>query len=176
MNVNFNHFESISTVDYPGKSACVVFLNGCPWRCPHCHNKQTWNEVNLVDIEVIKDKIKSCLPFINAVVFSGGEPTLQIHCLPELVLYSKSLGLFVGIETNGFRPGRLYYLRKHVDMFFIDIKYPLRTSEYVYKSVCMDIPKEIRIVDIDKKLTQEIIKTLPPGIKPKILKYRPPTQ
>jgi pyruvate-formate lyase-activating enzyme len=27
-----------STVDWPGKLACVAFLAGCPWRCPYCQN------------------------------------------------------------------------------------------------------------------------------------------
>lgn len=187
MKVNFNHFEDISTVDYPGKSACVVFFNGCPWRCEYCHNKQTWADVNMVDIDMIKQKINSCLPYISAVVFSGGEPTMQPEPLQELCEYSKSMGLSVGIETNGYYPENLIYIQKYMDKIFLDIKAPVsKDSDYcsiahnmraltrIQTTLHLRLPTEIRIVDIDKSKTDSIVKSLDTRHKITILPYRKP--
>jgi len=160
MMVNLNKIEHMSSVDYPGKMACVVFFNGCPWRCGYCHNKQTWDAINMVDLEYVKAEIKSCLPFVSAVVFSGGEPTMQIKPLIELCKFSKELGLFVGIETNGYHPWNMYRLKICVDSFFLDVKAPTNSMlKYFEKTMSLnasgrvdialhtDLPIEIRIVD-----------------------------
>lgn len=185
MKVNYNKIEQISTVDYPGKSACVVFFNGCPWRCPYCHNKQTWTEVNMVDIEYVKEQIKACLPFVSAVVFSGGEPTMQPKPLMELCKYAKSLGLNVGIETNGYAP--IIFLdgiAQYVDMWYVDVKAPLnshigyfRATKNIHACNSVNIflsfliPVEIRIVDVNKFNTKDIIKSIDNQHKITILPY-----
>jgi pyruvate formate lyase activating enzyme len=180
--INFNKIEPISTVDYPGKSACVIFLNGCPLRCGYCHNKQTWAAINMINIKTIEYEILKCLPFISAVVFSGGEPTMQIESLIELCKFSKDKNLFVGIETSGYYPENLLKLKPYVDIFFIDIKARIDCNvtyhkvtgnidalKNINKSLNMDIPIEIRIVDIGN--TQDIIKSLNTKHKITILPY-----
>lgn len=184
MEVNLNKIEKISTVDYPGKSACVVFFNGCPWRCGYCHNKQTWTDVNMVDVEYVKEQIKLCLPFVSAVVFSGGEPTMQIESLIELCKYSKELGLFVGVETNGYNPFNMLEIKQFVDTFFVDIKAPIdQLSKYkkitgsISSAAQVDftlhhkLPIEIRIVDTNKFNTKDIIKSIKTNHKITILPY-----
>lgn len=184
MKINFNKIEHISSVDYPGKSACVVFFNGCPWRCGYCHNKQTWDEVNMVDVDYVKYQIKSCLPFVNAVVFSGGEPTFHRYQLIELCIYAKSLGLYVGVETNGYDPFCLSKLINVVDKIFLDIKAPINSAigyyratkninayENINMSITLDLPIEIRIVDINKYITKDIIKSIKTNHKVTILPY-----
>ena len=182
MQVNFNKIEQISTIDYPGKSACVVFFNGCPWRCGYCHNKQTWTDINMVDVGYVKDQIKSCLPFISSVVFSGGDPTMQIEPLRELCKYSKSLNLFVGIETNGYNPWGMEDIKSFVDVFFVDIKAPinnmndyftisgrLNASHRVDLTLHKNLPIEIRIVDTGN--AQKIAKSIKTNHKITILPY-----
>jgi len=172
MRVNLNKIEHMSSVDYPDKMACVVFFNGCPWRCGYCHNKQTWTEVNMVDVEYIKEQIKSCLPFVSAVVFSGGEPTYQIKQLLELCKFSKENGFNVGIETNGYNTKGIIKLKPYVDLFMVDIKAPIDNDDLYYKathsysasniraSLKLDIPIEIRIVDTgNAKEIADCIKT-----------------
>lgn len=184
MKVNFNKIEQISTVDYPGKSACVVFFNGCPWRCPYCHNKQTWENVNMVDIDYVKEQIDSCLPFISAVVFSGGEPTYQRVQLIELCKYAKSLGLSVGVETNGYDSFCLSRLSDIIDKVYLDIKAPINSAiqyyratkninayENVNKSMGLDFPIEIRVVNINKFNTKDIIKSVGSKHKITVLPY-----
>ena len=127
----------ISTIDWYGKSVMVIFLKGCNFNCLYCSNKDliampgttdspAKNE-RVVDIEVIEREIRDARPFIRAVVFSGGEPTLHPHELKQLASFAKSQGLLVGIETNGFYPNRLKDMIEHgiLDQIFLDIKAPL---------------------------------------------------
>lgn len=180
MLINIAKIEHISSIDYPGRSAAVVFFNGCEFRCNHCHNKQTWNGKNMVPIQKIKDEISSCIPFISAVVFSGGEPTEQIDELIELCLFAKQNGLMVGIETNGYYPERLRKLINVVDKIFLDIKAPINNNTAYYhathrmfaarrikQTLKLDLPIEIRIVDTGN--TKEIIKSIGSKFKISIL-------
>ena len=68
--------------------------------------------------------IKSSVPFISGVIFSGGEPTMQQEGLTALARYVKKLGLAVGIHTNGFFPDTLESLiaENLVDKVAIDYK------------------------------------------------------
>jgi pyruvate formate lyase activating enzyme len=99
---NFAHFIPISTVDWYGRSVSVVFFRGCQLRCLYCQNHAYltgWHEINIDDIT---SRIVKALPFISAVVFSGGEPTLQPDALKALCRFVTSKSLAVGLETNGF--------------------------------------------------------------------------
>ena len=124
MKVNFGNIISISTVDWRGRSACVVFFNRCPFMCSYCQNHKLLNKTNLVNIDIIKKKIDEQKNFISAIVFSGGEPTMQCIALEELAKFSKNLGLLVGVETNGYYPEVLKRLanKKLIDKIFLDIK------------------------------------------------------
>lgn len=147
-----------------------------------CHNKQTLTEKNYVDIDYIKNRILKTTYLNSAVTFSGGEPTLQIKPLLELCKFSKEHNLFVGIETNGFHTNNLLRLSPYVDRFFIDIKAPLNDEKGYYrftnnknalrnikKSLDLDIPKEIRIVDFQKERTEAIRKSIGNKFKISIL-------
>lgn len=130
MKVNFGGIVPVSTIDWYGKSSIVTFFAGCPFRCSYCQNYKLINKVNFVDIEEIEKKILDSKDFITAIVFSGGEPTMQFDALVHLTRFAKSLGLLVGIETNGYYPDRLELLIKEglVDKIFLDIKAPLGDS------------------------------------------------
>jgi pyruvate formate lyase activating enzyme len=123
MLINFGGSVAISTVDYPGKSAIVLFLRGCPLRCPYCHNHKLWSGNNYVEIDHVKNLIRESMPFISAVVISGGEPLMQERIF-EIASFAKSEGLSVGIETSGYYPEVAERLIKKnmVDKFFVDVK------------------------------------------------------
>jgi pyruvate formate lyase activating enzyme len=116
-----------SFIDYPGKVSCVVFLAGCNFDCPYCHNPQLTGEpgsrperVALGDVLRFLEERRG---FLDGVVISGGEPTLHPD-LPDLCLRVKSLGYPVKLDTNGSRPhmlGRLIRERL-VDYLAMDIK------------------------------------------------------
>ena len=77
--INVGGVETFSTVDFPEHMAAVVFLQGCPWRCPFCHN----TSLQPIDAETdfVWEKFLGFLEkrrgILDAVVFSGGEPLVQ---------------------------------------------------------------------------------------------------
>ncbi len=127
MKLNFGGIVEVSTVDWYGRSAMVIFFNGCPLRCIYCQNYKLLDAENFVNIEDVEKKILDAKSLVSAVVFSGGEPAMQFEALKRLARFAKEQGLLVGIETNGYYPGRLKQLidKKLVDKIFIDIKAPL---------------------------------------------------
>ena len=80
-----------------------------------------------MDIEDMKSKISKTKPFISAVVFSGGEPTLQRDALIDLAGFAKSRSLAVGLETNGFGADVVTEMldKGLLDKVFLDVKAPL---------------------------------------------------
>ncbi|RQD80923.1 4Fe-4S cluster-binding domain-containing protein, partial [Methanosalsum natronophilum] len=102
MEVNYSSSVSVSTVDWYGRASTVLFFNQCPFRCPYCQNHELLEKNELIDISVPKQDIIKSIPFVSAVVFSGGEPLLHMNGLLELASFAKEKGLLVGVETNGF--------------------------------------------------------------------------
>lgn len=114
---------SLTTVDYPGHLASVVFLQGCPWRCAYCHNQhlQSILPAESLPWEDILQLLKTRKGFIEAVVFSGGEPLMQ-ESLGDAISDVKSLGFKVGLHTSGSFPERLAKIVCSLDWVGLDIK------------------------------------------------------
>ncbi len=132
MRVNYGGIVHVSTVDWYGKVAMVIFFRGCPFRCPYCQNYALLKEENFVDVETIEAEIKKAKKFVSAVVFSGGEPLMQIEQIKHLANFAKGLGLLIGVETNGYYPEQLKELidARLVDRVFLDVKAPLSPEKY----------------------------------------------
>lgn len=129
--IKIGDIEKFSIVDFPSKIAAVVFMQGCPWRCPFCYNKSLqnadsdggagWN--NLLNLLAHRKGI------LDAVVFSGGEPLLQEN-LPQAMKEVKDLGFEIGLHTGGFAPERLAKVINMVSWVGLDIKAPLTEDSY----------------------------------------------
>jgi pyruvate formate lyase activating enzyme len=132
MRVNLGGIVPLSTLDWTGVSAAVVFMRGCPLRCPHCHNAHLQSGESFEDISEIKRKIDEAEPFISAVILSGGEPLAQLAACREMAHHAKDRGLKVGIETSGRFPDRLAALLNEglADMVFLDVKEALKDPDY----------------------------------------------
>jgi len=111
----------ISTIDFPGKLCSVVFLAGCPFRCPYCHNHQLieMRGEEADTAEVAKKLGENYL--IDGVCITGGEPTLQPGIV-SLVREIKKVKLSVKLDTNGYYPDRLRDVLDYVDYVAIDVK------------------------------------------------------
>jgi len=118
-------FEPFTTIDFPGRLAAIVFLQGCPWRCVYCHNPhmQAFMRGRL-SWDTIEAKLAERKGFIDGVVFSGGEPTAQ-PSLASALERVRALGLATGLHTNGMFPERLEALMPLLDWVGLDIKAPL---------------------------------------------------
>lgn len=128
---NYGGFLPLSMVDYPSHSACVVFLRGCPGRCPNCINKDLQDGKNMVSTEWVLDRIDEAAKFVSAVVISGGECLMQSEAVQYIAAYSQDIGLKVGIETAGLFPESLESVLPHVDRVLLSIKCKLNNVEYM---------------------------------------------
>ena len=113
----------LSASDYPHKLAAVVFCQGCAWRCTYCHNKHLLKKKGSSQIpwkDIVSFLRKRC-GLLDAVVFSGGEPTLQAP-LASAMREVKALGYLVGLHTAGIVPQRLEEVLPLVDWVSMDLK------------------------------------------------------
>lgn len=127
--------QKCSLIDYPGKIAAVIFTQGCPWRCPYCHNVSLVLPDHfgpLLPEDEVLGFLKTRCNKLDGVVVTGGEPTLHPDLNPFLKRI-KSLGLGVKLDTNGFRPKVIekVILSKSVDYIAMDVKAPLNKYEAV---------------------------------------------
>lgn len=129
--IKIGGIERFSIVDFPNRMAAVVFMQGCPWRCPFCHN------AHLQDVNVKTDIVwKKFIDFLelrkgmlDAVVFSGGEPLVQ-EGVVDAIKAVKSLGYLVGLHTGGYLPNRFSMIVPLVDWVGFDVKAPFEADRY----------------------------------------------
>lgn len=97
--------QKMTLLDFPGKVACTVFLDGCNFRCPFCHNTPLLE--NKAEACMTEEELFSFLKkrqgILDGVCVTGGEPTLQKE-LPDFLGKIKALGYAVKLDTNGYRP------------------------------------------------------------------------
>jgi pyruvate formate lyase activating enzyme len=122
----------LSATDYPGKLAAVVYCQGCAWRCGYCHNPElqparSEREIPWRDVVAFLEKRRGLL---DAVVFSGGEPTQQ-RGLEAAMREVKAMGFLVGLHTAGIVPWRLENVLPLVDWVAMDVKGNLEEHERV---------------------------------------------
>lgn len=126
--MNVAYVQKTSFIDYPGRISAVVFTRGCNFRCPYCHNPELvvpdryCGTIRQDDLFSYLDRRKGKL---DAVVVTGGEPTLQADLIPFMERI-KSMGFLVKLDTNGSRP---QILREAIgagipDYIAMDIKAP----------------------------------------------------
>lgn len=116
-------FTPFTATDYPGKLAAVVFVQGCPWRCGYCHNPHLQNraEDSPLRWSDVLAHLRRRSGLIDAVVFSGGEPTMD-PALERAMHDVRALGFGVGLHTAGMYPRRLAEVLPLVDWVGMDIK------------------------------------------------------
>lgn len=139
-------FQSLSTIDYPGKLASVVYVGGCNFRCGYCHNVDAvlHPKANFSEAEIIKEIASASKKLIDGVVVTGGEPTIY-QDLPLYLADLKDLQLAVKLDTNGYNPDMLKeVIERHlVDYVAMDLKTSLDSYRLVIEN--QDIFDEERI-------------------------------
>ncbi|HEC16539.1 MAG TPA: anaerobic ribonucleoside-triphosphate reductase activating protein [Sedimenticola sp.] len=122
MRLSIGGLTPLTTIDFPGCLAAVVFCQGCAWRCPYCHNPHllpAGGEAG--DWEMLRGFLERRRGLLDGVVFSGGEPLFQSG-LADAMDGVKSMGFKVALHTAGTHPGRLGKLLPRLDWVGLDIK------------------------------------------------------
>ncbi|MBE6156787.1 MAG: anaerobic ribonucleoside-triphosphate reductase activating protein [Firmicutes bacterium] len=147
-------FQKLTLLDYPNKTACLLFTQGCNFKCPFCHNKSllensSSNEV-IDEEEIFKylDKRKNVL---DGVCISGGEPLLQKN-IEIFIKKIKEKGFLVKLDTNGSFPGKLKWLIDNnlVDYVAMDIKnnfFNYKSASGIENNNIENIKKSISILE-----------------------------
>ena len=117
--------QKMTLLDFPGRVACTIFLEGCNFRCPFCHNTpllEGKTQPVLTEEELLAF-LKKRQGVLDGVCVTGGEPTLQKE-LPEFLGKIKAMGYAVKLDTNGYRPEVLRCVVEQglVDYVAMDIK------------------------------------------------------
>jgi pyruvate formate lyase activating enzyme len=168
-------YEQISTIDFPGIPAMVIYVGRCSLRCPYCYNysivlDDTGKGYTMEETMV---KVRELKPYIEGVVITGGEPTIYPD-LPILISAIKNEGLKVKLDTNGTNPDMILQVLPMLDYIAMDVK----SSPSGYKKLGLlpedmdkilgsiviirtsNTPYEFRITAVDPFLTKENVSTI----------------
>lgn len=115
--------QKMTLLDFPGKVACTVFLQGCNFRCPFCHNPPLLTGQGQLFEEEFFSFLKKRQGLLDGVAVTGGEPLLQPD-LPHFLENIKALGYAVKLDSNGSYPKQLKQLLQNglIDYVAMDIK------------------------------------------------------
>ena len=117
--------QKMTLLDFPGRVACTVFLGGCDFRCPYCHNYEL--ACGTAEPVMEEDELYAFLEkrrgLLDGVAVTGGEPTLS-RGLPDLLRRVKQMGFLTKLDTNGYHPEILKKLLREglADYVAMDIK------------------------------------------------------
>ena len=95
--------SKLTTIDFPGRLACILFTAGCNYDCGFCHNRSLLYTDTLLDEDEVWSFLRKRAGQLEGVVISGGEPTLQWD-LEDAARRIRSLGYAVKLDTNGSNP------------------------------------------------------------------------
>lgn len=144
----------MTLIDYPSKVAAIIFTIGCNFRCHFCYNTRLvdpalFKKSDVIDEKEILEFLKNRIGKLDAVVITGGEPTLQPD-LKQFITKVKKMGFLVKLDTNGTSPDIVKDLlaAKLIDYIAMDVKNDL--TEKDYKKI---VNSNINIEDIKKNIT-----------------------
>lgn len=150
--------QKLTLLDFPERVACTVFLGGCNFRCPFCHNSALVYPQGTEEMaeEEFFAFLKKRFGILDGVAITGGEPLLTQEIVP-FIEKIKALGYAVKVDTNGSNPARLETLvrRGLVDYVAMDIK----NSPEKYALTC-----GLKAMDLDK--IRQSVRFLKQGLVP----------
>ncbi len=163
-------FQALTLSDYPGHIAAIVFTQGCNFRCPFCHNGPLLPldrpAGELVDEGLVLDALKTRAAFLDGVVITGGEPTLQKD-LTGFIERIRAINLKVKLDTNGSRPDVLAdLLAVHLlDWVAMDIKAPVaKYSQLTGVVAPVEAVRESIAILVESKIPCEFRTTFVPPL------------
>ncbi|MFH1590749.1 MAG: radical SAM protein [archaeon] len=162
------------------KNLLTVHFAGCNYRCPSCNVPDTleFKEEFLQDLRVLKKRITDESRYVDMVLLTGGEPTLQRQALLDICRLCRKLELKIALDTNGSKPNVLQTLleKSYIDYLILDLKAPAdealfqratksQTFFLITRQIIDDIKASIRIIGEHKdKIQVEVRSLVVPGI------------
>ncbi|MCL4678078.1 MAG: anaerobic ribonucleoside-triphosphate reductase activating protein [Alphaproteobacteria bacterium] len=112
-------------LDFPQRTACIIWFSGCNMRCPYCHNPQIVKGRGRGDTRQVMDFLKRRQGLLDGVVLSGGEASAYPG-LPDFIRDVKALGYAIKLDTNGLRPDTIsnFLSQGFLDYIALDYKAP----------------------------------------------------
>lgn len=166
--ISIGGFQKLSLVNYPGKTAAVIFLNGCPFRCRFCFNPGLV-KVPYARVIPTEDVLRDLRMFhwaLDGVVVTGGEPCMQPD-LADFLVELKTMGFPVKLDTCGYFPEILKDVleRRLVDYVAMDIKAPFEKYSHVVQMNVEDarLRRSIQVI-LESGVTHEFRSTLVSGL------------
>lgn len=145
------------------KNTCLaIYLAGCDFKCPYCQTAEflDFKSEYLIDILDAKRQINAEIHKYDAILFSGGEPTLQRQALLNLARHCKDNGVKVGISTNGAKPGTIVMLMREniLDFIEVDLKSSFDEKSFEKITCSKNFFKPTNAIISEIKETLEILK------------------
>ena len=146
-------FLETSFIDWPGKLCAILFVGGCNFRCPFCHNHPLVlapEGMETIAFEEILSRLAARKNWLAGVCISGGEPTLSPG-LSTMIARLKAEGWAIKLDTNGSRPEVLGQLLADnlLDMVAMDVKTVLEQDKYERCAGCrVDLGAIRRSIDL----------------------------
>ncbi|MFH6962749.1 anaerobic ribonucleoside-triphosphate reductase activating protein [Flavobacterium plurextorum] len=162
-------------LDYPDKTACIVWLAGCNMRCLYCYNPDIVLGKGKIDFETVLAFLRTRKGLLDGVVLSGGECTMHKNIIP-FIKEIKALGFTVKIDTNGSKPNVLKKLisEKLIDYAALDFKSLPDTFKQITKSNLFSEFEESLLLLITSSILFEVRTTIHSNLinKLELLKMR----
>jgi pyruvate formate lyase activating enzyme len=136
--VEIKGIEKFAPLDFPGHISSTIFLSGCNFRCPYCHNADLVlrpQSLATLPLDYFMSYLDARQGWLESICVSGGEPLLEDE-LEILLHIIKDRALLVKVDTNGSFPDRLRDLLGTglLDQVAMDVKAPLRRYKQVTRS------------------------------------------
>lgn len=162
--MKFCGLQKTSLMDYPNRIASVLFTPGCNLRCPFCHN---WRIVvdpkpPFLNEEAALKILEERKKFVDAVVITGGEPTIHKE-LPRFLRRLKDRGFLMKLDTNGFDAQVLEECLPYLDYVALDIKTSLEKYERLGAKDTDELRRTVEMLKVGK-VEYEFRTTVVPGL------------
>lgn len=142
-------FQEVSMMEWDGVVSSILFIGGCNFRCPYCHNFNiafSTDSIETIPEEAVFERLFELKKWVEGVVISGGEPTLYKEELVAFLKKLKKRNLKIKLYTNGSNSDILELLIKEklVDAISMDIKHSLDMYNVIANSNIKDVAERVR--------------------------------
>ncbi|MBS7786597.1 anaerobic ribonucleoside-triphosphate reductase activating protein [Flavobacterium sp. CYK-55] len=134
-----SNLTPFTLLDYPDKTACILWYAGCNMRCLYCYNPEVVLGKGKFSLDQMLVFLKSRVGLLDAVVFSGGECLLHKD-IESHIKTVKEMGFLVKVDTNGSQPKKLQKLLEAqlIDYVALDFKSKRESFEFITQSDLFD--------------------------------------